>query len=95
MKTNRSTFSLLFYINTSKTKRNGRCPILGRISIDGKNAAFSTGLEIPLSDWDVIQGMAKDKSPESLAVNKQIAQYRAEITNHYKSMLENSEYCPD
>lgn len=25
----RSTFKLLFYINRQKTKKNGRCPIMG------------------------------------------------------------------
>ena len=33
----RSTFKLLFYINRQKTKKNGRCPIMGRVTIDGSN----------------------------------------------------------
>ena len=37
MKTNRSTFAILFYPNTSKTKKSGACPIVGRITVDGKN----------------------------------------------------------
>ena len=28
----RSTFKLLFYINRQKTKKNDRCPIMGRES---------------------------------------------------------------
>lgn len=27
----RSTFKTLFYINRSKEKKNGKCPIMGRI----------------------------------------------------------------
>ena len=32
----RSTFKTLFYINRSKQKKNGKCPIMGRITIDGQ-----------------------------------------------------------
>jgi site-specific recombinase XerD len=85
MQTNRSTFGILFYTNTSKTKKSGKCPILGRISIDGKHTAFSTGMDILPSDWEVNRGMAKCNN----SINKQIEQFRAETANHYKNMLEN------
>ena len=32
----RSTFKLLFYINRRKIKKNGRCPIMGRVTLDGR-----------------------------------------------------------
>jgi hypothetical protein len=51
MKNTRSTFSLLFYINTGKTNKSGRCLIVGRISVDGKNTAFSTSMDIHLAEW--------------------------------------------
>ena len=50
MQHNRSTFSILFYINRGKAKKSGKCPIVGRISIDGENTAFSTGIDILPSD---------------------------------------------
>ena len=46
MQNNRSTFAILFYLNTSKRKKSGNCPVMGRISVDGKSSAFSTGLEL-------------------------------------------------
>ena len=46
MQNNRSTFAILFYLNTSKRKKSGNCPLMGRISVDGKSSAFSTGLEL-------------------------------------------------
>ncbi|GHT76280.1 tyrosine recombinase [Bacteroidia bacterium] len=85
MQTNRSTFSILFYINTSKIKKSEKCPILGRISIDGENTAFSTGLEILPADWNANKGIAKSNS----IINKQIEQFRIETAKHYKNMLEN------
>jgi site-specific recombinase XerD len=84
MKT-RSTFSLLFYINTSKTKKSGKCPIVGRISIDGKSTAFSTGLDILPSEWNADRGLAKNNS----LINRKIKQLKADTQNHYRNMLEN------
>lgn len=92
MKTNRSTFSIFFYPNTSKTKKSGVCPIVGRITVDGKNTTFSTGLEIMPNDWDNQSGLAKGKSKESISVNKQIERLRNEISTHYKDMANNNGY---
>jgi integrase len=92
MQNTRSTFGLLFYINTGKTKKSGKCPIVGRISVDGKNTAFSTGMDIHPTDWDAGSGMATGKSKECLAVNRQIQNYKSEIAGYYKSMVGDSGY---
>ena len=88
----RSTFSILFYINTGKTKKSGKCPIVGRISVDGKNTAFSTGLDIYPADWDAGMGMATGKSKESLDINRQIENCKSKISEYYKNMLDNRGY---
>ena len=92
MKTNRSTFSILFYPNTSKIKKSGACPIVGRITVDGKNTTFSTGLEIMPDDWDNPTGTAKGQSKESVTINKQIEKLRNEISSHYNNMVNNNGY---
>ena len=84
MKRNRSTFSVLFYINRSKAKKSGKCPILGRISIDGENTAFSTGLDILPVEWNANLG----KTINNNAVNQQISELKTEIESHYRTMLE-------
>lgn len=92
MKTNRSTFSIFFYPNTSKTKKSSTCPIVGRITVDGKNTTFSTGLEIMPDDWDSQSGTAKGQSKESVSINKQIDKSRNEISSHYNNMVNNNGY---
>ncbi|WP_455658841.1 site-specific integrase [Phocaeicola faecalis] len=92
MQSNRSTFAILFYLNTSKKKKSGNCPIMGRISVDGKSSAFSTGLELSPEKWDAKQGIAIGKSKEETTINKQIENYRAELVRHYKTLLENKSY---
>lgn len=65
---------------------------MGRISVDGKNSTFSTGLELSLEKWDAKQGIAIGKSKEETKINKQIENYRAELVRHYKTLLENKSY---
>ena len=54
----RSTFKLLFYINRQKIKKNGKCPIMGRITLDGKVCQYSTGEEVLPECWDAGKGRA-------------------------------------
>lgn len=92
MQNNRSTFAILFYLNTSKRKKSGNCPLMGRISVDGKSSAFSTGLELSPEKWNAKQGIAIGKSKEETTINKQIEDYRAQLIRHYKTLLENKSY---
>ena len=54
----RSTFKQLFYINRQKMKKNGKCLIMGRITIDGKACQYSTGYEIDPCLWNTSTGRA-------------------------------------
>ena len=92
MQTNRSTFSILFYLNTSKKKKSGKCPIVGRISVDGKSTAFSTGMDILSEQWNVQSGLVIGRSKEIDSINRQIERYKTEITNHYKNMISKNGY---
>lgn len=92
MQTNRSTFGILFYLNTSKIKKSGKCPIVGRISVDGKSTAFSTGLDVWPEQWDAKSGLATGKSKEGDSINRQIEKYKTEIADHYKNMVSNNGY---
>ena len=58
----RSTFKTLFYINRSKEKKNGSCPIMGRITIDGKQVQYSTGKEIAPELGTVVKGGARERA---------------------------------
>ena len=89
---NRSTFAVLFYLNTSKEKKSGRCPVVGRITVDGKSTAFSTGLELFPEQWDAKQGTAKGNTEEDVTANRQIDRYRSDLTKHYNTLLENKSY---
>ncbi|KAA6305169.1 Tyrosine recombinase XerC, partial [termite gut metagenome] len=85
-------FSILFYINTGKKKKSGKCPIMGRISVDGESKAFSTGMDIQPNEWNAQEGFAIGKSKETFSINKQIENYKTELTKHYKAMVESKGY---
>jgi site-specific recombinase XerD len=87
MEYNRSTFSILFYLNTSKKKKSGKSPVMGRISVDGKSTAFSTGIDILPSEWNALKGLATGK--DNISVNKQIGNCRTKLEEYYKTMVEN------
>ena len=92
MQTNRSTFCILFYLNTSKIKKSGKCPIVGRISVDGKSTAFSTGLDVLPEQWNAKSKLVTGKGKEIDNINRQIESYKNEITNHYKDMVNKNGY---
>ena len=86
-KTKKSTFKLLFYLKKNEPKKNGTVAIMGRITIDGKPASFSTKLEINPSTWDLKHGRLLGKSAQALAINIKLDKIRLRIDHHYDEML--------
>lgn len=52
----KNTFRLLFFVNKSKTNKDG-APILLRITINGSKVAMNTRRRIQLMDWNLKHGM--------------------------------------
>ena len=63
-KTTYSTFAVLFYINKQKVKKNGLCPLMGRISINTEVAQFSAKMDIDPALWDTKRYRLKGKNRE-------------------------------
>ena len=81
----RSTFSVLFYANKSKLK-NGIVPIMGRVTINGIQSQFSCKQSIPLDLWDVKGNRAKGRSRESLQLNRDLDNIKAQLIKHYQHL---------
>ena len=81
----RSTFNILFYANKSKEK-NGIVPIMGRVTINGKQSQFSSKKTIPLDMWDVKGNCAKGRSKEALQINRDLDNIKAQIIKHYQRL---------
>ena len=85
--TKRSTFAILFYINKSKVKKNGMCPIMGRITIDSEITQFSAKSEVNPALWDAKSGRATGKTKDVTAINRKLDKLETQIREHYNRMV--------
>ena len=83
----RSTFAVLFFLNTSKPNKDGLCPVNCRVSIDGEHRAFSIKQNCVPTQWDAKLGMAKGRSRESVILNRKIDATRSEIEALHERFL--------
>ncbi len=88
----RSTFRILFYIKRSNPKKNGEVVIMGRITIDGERAQFSTKLEIHPDKWDNKLGRAKGNSSSIVNLNRMLDSIRGKASLHYNRLMDANGY---
>lgn len=88
----RSTFNILFYINKQKIKKNGRCPILGRITLDGKITQFSTREEIEPELWSASEGLPTGADKISKGIKRKLEEFKTTISTHYDRQIERNGY---
>ncbi|NDV94518.1 site-specific integrase [Dysgonomonas sp. 521] len=88
----RSTFKILFYINRQKIKKNGKCPIMGRITIDGKVVQYSAKEEIEPKFWNPKEGCCSGKGNECRRINLRLDELKREIGLSYQKDIERSGY---
>ena len=82
------TFSLLFYIRTSKTKSNGTVPIYVRITINGKRAEFSAKRTIDPNKWNNTKGRAKGSNEQTKSLNKYLDTIQAKVYENQQELMQ-------
>ena len=88
----RSTFKILFYINRQKIKKNGKCPIMGRITLDGKIVQYSTKEEIEPKYWNPKDGCCTGKGTDAKRINIRLGELKKEIGQNYQRDIERHGY---
>jgi len=83
-----NTFSLLFYIITSKTKSNGTVPIYIRITINGKRAEFSAKRTIEPTKWNNTKGRAKGSNEQTKSLNKYLDTIQAKVYENQQELMQ-------
>ena len=83
-----NTFSLLFYIRTTKTKSNGTAPIYVRITINGKRAEFSAKRTIEPTKWNNAKGRAKGSNEQIKALNKYLDTIQAKVYDKQQELMQ-------
>lgn len=87
----RSTFRVLFYTKNQAIK-NGRVPVMGRITVNGTTASFSCKRDVPLSLWDAKGNCAKGKSEEARRLNQELENVKAQISKHYQYICDHDTF---
>ncbi|MBW4970881.1 hypothetical protein KZY98_10460 [Croceibacter atlanticus] len=65
----RSTFSLLFWVETSRIK-NGRALIIARITINGKRSNISLKRKVEVARWNMSRSRVDGTSREAVKINR-------------------------
>lgn len=87
----RSTFRVLFYTKNQAIK-NGRVPIMGRITVNGTTVSFSCKRDVPLALWDARGNCAKGKSEEARRLNQELENIKAQIGKHYQYLTDHDSF---
>ena len=85
--TKKSTFKVLFYLKKNAPKKNGKVTVMCRITVNGKQSAFSTKLDISASNWDLKYGRVLGKSREAQDTNGKLNKIRLGIEECYSKIL--------
>jgi hypothetical protein len=87
-----STFAVYFYINRQKVKKNGMCPVMGRISVNAETASFSAGIEVDPALWDAKACRVKGRSRTAAETNHRIGQLTERIDQYHRDMVQEHGY---
>jgi hypothetical protein len=82
----------MFYINRQKIKKNGFCPLMGRISINAEIAQFSVGIDIDPDLWDAKAYRMTGKGRYAAETNHHIKQLTEKIKQYHREILEEQGY---
>ena len=70
----KSTFKVLYYLKRNAIRKDGRMPIVSRVTVDGVIAQFNTKLDIQPINWSVKMGKVIGQTSDSKQYNAQLKQ---------------------
>ncbi len=87
----RSTFKVLFYLKR-QSEKNGRVPIMGRITVNGSVSQFSCKLSVRSALWDTKANKACGKSLEAQRINETLENIKTNIGKQYQRLSDRDGY---
>lgn len=79
---NQEDVKVAFYLKKNETNTEGRCPVMGRLTVGRSESVFSAKMLAPLSLWT--SGRAKGKSTETVEINRRLDELRASAISIYR-----------
>lgn len=75
-----------FYLRKTSEKKNGECPVVGKITIGKDVAQFSAKITAKVSLWDVVSGRATGKTKHATEVNATLDKINVAINTSYRKL---------
>jgi len=88
----KSTFKVLFYVKRNAIRKDGKMPIVARITVDGHVAQFNTKLEIQPDNWSVKMGKAIGQLSDSKKLNALLNEINASVHKNYHELRHRDNY---
>lgn len=77
-----------FYLRKTGEKKNGECPVIGKITIGKDVAQFSAKVTAKASLWDIVSGRVTGKSKHASEVNAILDKINVAINTSYHKLQE-------
>ncbi|WP_455672524.1 site-specific integrase [Phocaeicola sp.] len=77
-----------FYLRRTDEKKNGECPVIGKITIGKDVAQFSAKITAKASLWDIVSGRVKGKSKHASEVNATLDKIHVTINTSCRKLQE-------
>ena len=78
----KSTFKVLFYLKKDKISKDGKVPVMGRITVNGTQAGFSCKLNIDPALWDEKTNYLKSqRNTLSREIHQMLENIKAQMPN--------------
>lgn len=79
---NQDDVKVAFYLKRNETNAEGRCPVMGRLTVGRSESVFSAKMLASCSLWT--SGRAKGKSAEAVEINRRLDELRASAISIYR-----------
>ena len=70
---------ILFFLRRSKMRKDGKCPVCVRLTIDGLKEEFSTGVKVNTTSWNDESKEVQDSDPDYKNYNKKLRKIETDL----------------
>ena len=83
----RTSFGLTFYINRTRERKNGECPVMLRINLNGDRLALQVQRFIKPEDWDQNRYVMKGRTEQARVFNNYLEAVRLKAHKKFNELL--------
>lgn len=81
-----------FYLRKTDEKKNGECPVIGKITIGKDVAQFSAKVTAKASLWDIVSGRVTGKSKHATEINATLDKNQCSSKHQLPQVTGNKEH---